>query len=682
MRKTVSFLLTAAVLMATLALGATAGVAQEEPLSGFRALRGEAAADFDLPGDVELVTRFELSAYGLTYERYQQIFGEAEADVLGGQLTLLLRAGVAQNAIGAHYPAIDPTNSVNLTAADARQKAAGDVGRGGERIVTLMIQPEAGRYFYRVETRRADERWIHWIDAGDGAIFNRFNAIMHSCDGAAAPCGFGVQYTEDSGDVKDLSGLTTPNGSEYLLLASDGRQETHDQGSTNRPFLGPVASDADDSWVLLGDESPAQQALVDAQYYANVTDDYFLAVHGYDWVAEATAAGANDRMEIHAHYTKDYNNAFWNGEYIALGDGDQSTFEELTAMDVVGHELTHGVTDFTSDLIYEDESGALNESFSDILGSSMEYWAESGGLEPATTLEPDWLIGEDFDLRGDTVPGFRNMADPTEDDDPSHYDDRYTGGDDNGGVHTNSGISNHWFYLLVNGGQNADPNRASGTDVAGIGLEAAEDIAFLGFTALPADATFCEARASTIAVVGSYDANVTDAWDEVGVENALCGGATEPTATPTATETPTPTPTPNGEATPTPTPTNTPEPTATPTPSSAGMHVGDLDGQSTKLARGAWSASVTVTVHDGSHGSVENATVAGTFYQGGSAVVSAECTTDASGTCSVDSGEFPSNQGRASFEVDSVSHESLSYSPADNHDPDGDSDGTIIELTK
>ncbi len=134
------------------------------------------------------------------------------------------------------------------------------------------------------------------------------------------------------------------------------------------------------------------------------------------------------------------------------------------------------------------------------------------------------MIGEDFDLRGGTNPGFRNMADPGEDGDPSHYDERYTGTGDNGGVHINSGIPNHWFYLLVNGGQNSDPAFASGADVTGIGLAAAEPIAFLGFTALPADATFCEARASTIAVAGANDANVTDAWDEVGVDNALCSG--------------------------------------------------------------------------------------------------------------------------------------------------------------
>ena len=106
---------------------------------------------------------------------------------------------------------------------------------------------------------------------------------------------------------------------------------------------------------------------------------------------------------------------------------------------------------------------------------------------------------------------------------PSHYDERYIGTSDNGGVHTNSGIANHWYYLLVEGGQNADPTFASGTDVVGIGIANAESIAFLGFTALAENATFCNARTGTIAVAGAYAANVADAWDEVGVDVGLCG---------------------------------------------------------------------------------------------------------------------------------------------------------------
>ena len=100
------------------------------------------------------------------------------------------------------------------------------------------------------------------------------------------------------------------------------------------------------------------------------------------------------------------------------------------------------MTEATSNLIYQNESGALNESFSDIMGTAIEFSTGSG----------NWTIGEDITPG---TNGLRNMANPGEDGDPSHYLDRYTGTSDNGGVHTNSGIINHWFYLLVNGGKNA-----------------------------------------------------------------------------------------------------------------------------------------------------------------------------------------------------------------------------------
>jgi thermolysin len=213
-----------------------------------------------------------------------------------------------------------------------------------------------------------------------------------------------------------------------------------------------------------------------------------------------------------AHYKRNYNNAGWNGTQMVYGDGDGITFIEFPGdLDVVGHELSHGVTDATSDLIYQNESGALNEAFSDIMGTAIEFYYGSG----------NWTIGEDITPG---TNGLRNMANPGEDGDPSHYDERYTGTSDGGGVHTNSGIANHWFYLLVNGGQNSDPTYASGTNVQGIGLAAAEDIAFMGFTALPATANYCAARAGTIAVAGGQANNVADAWDEVGVDEALCGG--------------------------------------------------------------------------------------------------------------------------------------------------------------
>jgi bacillolysin len=461
---------------------------------GFRALQGAEAAAFHIPADMQLIRLESQTSYGVQAARYQQLYNGAK--VFGGQLTIYTNAnGNRLAVIGAHYPNLLTTNQVRLNAGQAQAAVAKRSEAAGGRFFTeLMLDPASGRYFYNVESRAFDSRWFYWVDAESGEVINAYNGLT---DGT----GIGVL-----GDTKDLTGLTTSAGGGYQLVSADGRQTTYDAKNRNK-LPGTLATDSDDTWDTTGRTSPGHGALVDAHFYANVTDDYYLGIHSFNWLAFYPQG-----MVSSAHVQRNYANAYWNGEQMAYGDGDGVEFRELSGdLDVVGHELSHGVTDATSDLIYQNESGALNEAFSDIMGTAIEFAYGTG----------NWTIGEDIDILGN---GFRNMADPNEDGDPSHYADRYTGTGDNGGVHINSGIANHWFYLLVEGGQNANPSRATGTNVGAIGLSAAEQIAFLGFTALPASASFCQARASTVAVAGSNSANVADAWDEVGVDEALCGG--------------------------------------------------------------------------------------------------------------------------------------------------------------
>ena len=220
------------------------------------------------------------------------------------------------------------------------------------------------------------------------------------------------------------------------LRTNDGRNRTRLPGS--------LATDSNDVWDTPGSSSPGQPALVDAQFYANVTDNYYQNVQGFNWTSHYSQG-----IRSTAHYSSRYNNAFWNGSQMVYGDGDGVNFQEFSGdLDVVCHELSHGVTEATSNLNYQNESGALNEAFSDIMGTNCEFYYGTG----------NWTIGEDIDLQGN---GIRDMSDPNADGDPSYYADRYTGTSDNGGVHTNSGIANHWYYLLVNGGQNANPARGS-----------------------------------------------------------------------------------------------------------------------------------------------------------------------------------------------------------------------------
>jgi Zn-dependent metalloprotease len=154
------------------------------------------------------------------------------------------------------------------------------------------------------------------------------------------------------------------------------------------------------------------------------------------------------------HYSKNYDNAFWDGQEMIFGDGDGELFNRFTiSVDVIGHELTHGVTQHTANLQYMGQSGALNESMSDVLGSLVKQYKNKQSAE-----EADWLIGEGLLAPGVKGKALRSMAEPGtayddevlgKDDQPAHMDAYVETTEDNGGVHTNSGIPNHAFYLFA-----------------------------------------------------------------------------------------------------------------------------------------------------------------------------------------------------------------------------------------
>lgn len=741
--------------------------------NGSFALSGSDAAEYSVPLDMKPVRSFELSNYGITYERYQQYFGNAR--VLGGQVTLHKdETGEIVTVIGAYYPNIQPVNAVGIEKAKAHAIVDQDIGRDHNRLSELMVNPRSGRYFFRLESRRNNSRWIHWVDAGSGVVLNKFDALMTNCESLLAPCGTGAHYDVPDnihGDVKNLADLTTPAGGSYLL--QNTRVQTHDQGSTRRPFLGPVAQDSDNAWNKEGRESPGQGALVDAHFYVNLADYYFLDTHGYNLpdVRKGKSEDPPVPMEVHAHYTKNYVNAFWNGSYLAFGDGDGIDYDELTSLDVAVHEYTHAVTEYTSGLIYQNESGALNESFSDIMATSKELRFEEPGAGACTqigeVLCPDWLIGEDFDHSGDEVPGFRNMADPEEDGlGIDHYSERYTGTSDNGGVHWNSAIPNHAYYLLAqNLGvstlnascadkanhssahcDDKDDTQDNNLAVVGIGLDDAEQIFFLGFASLQADATMCDARAATETVAGSPPftagqlTSTRNAWLAVGVTDKVCGSSNNVDNPPVATiVAPMAGSTVSGslivevdasddlDAPGTLSVTvsiagtdhqasyntgsgyyeyewntsgyenSSPDIEVSALDSSLNssvvhsitvtvdapssklidVHVSDLDGSST--GKGAWTATVTVEVSKTIDGSAANgATVYGDWSDG----TVASCVTGSGNQCSMTLEGIKSRQGSVSFTVGDITGSSYSYDSGSNHDPDGDSRGTVITILK
>lgn len=454
---------------------------------------GADARGFKMPSDMIQVTTFGSTSRGYIYERYQQMFGPAE--VAGAQISVQRDGtGDVTSVGGKHFDAIVPTNAVTLSNADAIAIAATALPDASERTAVLRIDPTEGRYYYAVDSRGDALRHMHWVDAETGAIFNDFNTLTSGC--SSTPGGVGIL-----GEQYDLAGkVKGGDGTKYTL--DSGRQVTRDLGSQKKPFYGTADQDADGCYDNASRTSPGQLGLVSAHVNVMVADQYYLSTYGFD-----LASHTGGIVTVWAHKDVNYNNAFWDGTKMVFGDGDGVSYRNFAADDVSAHEITHGITEFTSNLEYQGESGALNEAFSDIMGY--------------TIGDPDdWKMGEDVTLDGQ---GFRNMADPSLFNDPMDYCTRYTGTSDYGGVHTNSAIANRAFYLAATA--MTSPTDGVTEPAPILGAVKAADIFFKAFTHLPTQATFADARVATVAKAGEadpegtlgYAAAVAAAWDGVKV---------------------------------------------------------------------------------------------------------------------------------------------------------------------
>ncbi|UQA59801.1 M4 family metallopeptidase [Polyangium aurulentum] len=269
-------------------------------------------------------------------------------------------------------------------------------------------------------------------------------------------------------------------------------------------------------------QAASGDAVLDAAHdHAGLTYDFYFNNFGRD-----SYDGQGAKITSTVHYDKNYVNAFWNGTQMVYGDGNNVDSTALTVLDVVGHELTHAVTEYSSGLVYQGESGALNEAMSDIFGASIEAYRD--GAVTANT----WKIGEECWTPGTAGDALRYMNDPQIAGDYDYYPTRYTGSSDNGGVHWNSGIANLAFYLAVAGGTH--PRGKTSNVVPALAADLNESIqkgaaifyrantAHLGETS-----TFSDARTATAnAAAELYGANspevtsINEAWSAVGVTPA------------------------------------------------------------------------------------------------------------------------------------------------------------------
>jgi Zinc metalloprotease (elastase) len=264
-----------------------------------------------------------------------------------------------------------------------------------------------------------------------------------------------------------------------------------------------------------------------AYNYSGNVYDYYKTIFNRD-----SYDNAGSTIISSVHYSSSYNNAYWNGSQMVYGDGDGVQFAPLAkALDVDAHELTHAVTERTAALAYSNESGALNEATSDIMGNSVEAWAKNGGTPNSNT----WMVGEDIYTPGTAGDALRYMNNPTQDgSSKDYYPTRYTGTSDNGGVHSNSGIANLAYYLMVMGGTH--PRSATTVVVPALSatsstsLDMGQRIWYRALTTYwTSSPGFAGARTGTVQAAtdlyGAAAANsVTKAWDCVGAPGGSTGG--------------------------------------------------------------------------------------------------------------------------------------------------------------
>ncbi len=418
----------------------------------------------------------------ITHEKANRRFIEETEDLFTG-------------AVGATTP--------NLTEADAITASKYMFGSEGRAEAELVLYPvgDVARLAYLVDIANTEgetndpRREQIVVDAITGEMIEKWDNLQ-----TAATTGTGYGYY--AGTVTSLP-IDLASGN-HTLFDVPNNGKTYDYNNRTCLFgcfsTGTIYSSTDNIFGATGALSDRQSIGVDAHFFAQKTLQYFFNTFGRRGIDNNNNLNLRFRFMVsRTHYGTNYNNAFWDGASMTYGDGDGTTYRPFDAVDVVGHEMMHGITERTSKLEYKNESGAANESFSDIFGTVIEFFVGARTGFGGQSYPADWWIGEDLFISSNPASptrGIRNMSNTHAEGDPDHYSERYTGTADNGGVHINSGIMNYVFYLLVNGGTNhAD---TTGTTVTGIGMSDASKIAY------DADTVYCTAK-------NTY-AQVANAW--------------------------------------------------------------------------------------------------------------------------------------------------------------------------
>jgi Zn-dependent metalloprotease/subtilisin-like proprotein convertase family protein len=485
------------------------------------------------------VIRSDRDDLGMNHSRYQQFYKNIK--VITGEYILHEKQGRVVAANGMFFDHLSLSTTPTLTEKQALASALNNIhaskylwqcSEDEQRILSggsatnaaprgeLVVLPSLNGdrkqgtnlcWQFDVYSKQPHERWLIYVNAQTGKVEFKENKICTiTTNGTAATKYSGTQAIKiDSVSATSYRLRETGRGSgveTYNLQNGTNYATAVDFTSTSKSFTATTNQD---------------NAAYDAHWGAEMTYDYYLAAHNRN-----SYNNAGGILKSYVHYSTSYNNAFWNGSVMTYGDGDGSTFSPLTELDICAHELSHGVTSTSSNLTYSYESGALNESFSDIFGISTDFFAR-----PSTA---NWTLGDQSYTPATSGDGIRYMNNPNLEGDPDTYHGTnwYTGTGDNGGVHYNSGVQNFWYYLLCTGGVGTNDVGFS-YNVAGITMNKARQIAYRNNTfyltsgSQYADAAFYAVKSANdiFGNCSSESFSTKNAWDAVGVVGAPLNSA-------------------------------------------------------------------------------------------------------------------------------------------------------------
>jgi Zn-dependent metalloprotease len=354
----------------------------------------------------------------------------------------------------------------------------------------------------------------HIVDANSLQLLDKFDEVMTNQSA-------GTGNTLLSGAVT----ITTDSQTGGFALRDPSRSNNYTTNMANRQIgQGKIFTDADNTW---GNFATTDTATVgaDAHYGQALTWDYYKNVHGRNGID-----GSGTTTHSRVHYGRKYSNAFWSDTCFCMtyGDGDGTTILPLVAIDVAGHEMSHGVTSRTAGLIYSGESGGLNEGNSDIFGAMVEFYANNA------KNPPNYLVGERLYKVNNGVPNpttaLRYMFKPSLD---GKSPDCYSATIGSLDVHYSSGVANHFFYLLAEGavvptGFSLTPSQLvcnGNSAISGVGRDAASKIWYRALTVyMTSNTNYAAARTATLNSAADLYGNgsaqynaVAAAWSAVSV---------------------------------------------------------------------------------------------------------------------------------------------------------------------